>query len=160
MRTVHFMHGFIGFGKTTISKRLALKLPAVRLNNDDWMASLFGAGPHGELEDDYWRRINKIHWDLAESIIHSGADVIMDDGMWMKDERKERAERALKFADRVIFHVVKCDMNTARARCLARSQSDNHQIFVDGARFDNLSKYFEPMTKSEGFEMIVYDNNG
>lgn len=55
------MHGFIGFGKSTIAKQLAESLPAVRLNNDDWMVELYGRGPHGDKHDDYWLRINKIH---------------------------------------------------------------------------------------------------
>jgi predicted kinase len=103
MATIHFMHGFIGSGKTTIAKRLAADLPAVRLNNDDWMVALYGRGPHGrELHDDYWTRINKLQWDLVRQILAAGSDVILDYGMWGRADRQEWVKRASEFADRVL----------------------------------------------------------
>jgi len=40
MATIHLMHGFGGFGKTTIAKKLAKDLPAVRLTNDEFIANV------------------------------------------------------------------------------------------------------------------------
>ena len=159
MATVHFMHGFMGFGKTTIAKRLALRLPAVRLYNDEWMVPLYGRGPHGDKHDDYWMRVHTLQWDLARDIIRTGADVILDYGFWGKSDRKKLAARALEFADKVIIHNVKCDMDTARARCLARTESGDHELFVCADAFDALLPKFEPMHDDEGFEAVVYDNN-
>jgi len=154
------MQGFIGFGKTTIAKRLALELPAVRLNNDQRVVELFGPGPHkrGEL-DDYDSRINEMHWDLAREIVRTGTDVIMDTGKWSKSGRREQAERALEFADKVIFHDVKCDIDIARARCVARTESENNEMFICANAFDVLLQKFEPMSDDEGFEVITYDNS-
>jgi len=159
MATVHFMHGFIGSGKTTIARQLAKELPAVRLNNDDWMMPLYGRGPHGDKHDDYWMRIHKIHWDLARDIIRAGADVIMDYGCWSKSGRKEWAERALEFADRVVFHNVKCDIDVARARCVRRTESGDSELFVCANAFDALLPKFEPISEDEGFNVITYKNN-
>ncbi len=158
MATVHFMHGFIGSGKTTIAKRLELELPAVRLNNDDWMVPLFGRGPHKDKHNDYWLRIHLIHWKLARDIIRAGTDVIMDYGCWSKSGRKEWVERALEFADRVIIHNVRCDLDIARMRCIARTESSANELLVCSNMFDVLLSKFEPMLDDEGFEVITYDN--
>jgi predicted kinase len=60
MATIHLMHGFIGFGKTTIAEKLAKELPAVRLNNDEFMELLYGRNPPPELYQDYYNRIDGV----------------------------------------------------------------------------------------------------
>jgi len=157
--TIHLMHGFIGFGKTTIAKQLAHDLPAVRFSNDEWMIALYGRGPHGEENHSkYWQNINKLQWSIIEQIVRAGGDVIIDDGHWGRDWRKSDAERALKFADRVVFHNVKCDINTARARCVARTNSDENELFICENTFDLLLLKFEPISDDEGFEVITYES--
>jgi predicted kinase len=153
------MHGFIGCGKTTVAKKLAAELPAIRLNNDDWMVPLYGRGPHPDKHDEYWLRIHNVQWDLARDIIRTGVDVIMDYGCWSKSTRKEWAARALEFADRVVIHHVKCDINVARTRTIARTNSGAHELFVCENAFNTLLKQFEPMLDDEGFEIVIHDNN-
>ncbi|MCL2748550.1 MAG: AAA family ATPase [Alphaproteobacteria bacterium] len=159
MATVHFMHGFIGSGKTTIAKRLARELPAVRLNNDDWIVLLYGRGPHGDKHLDYVQRIDKVQWDLAREIVRAGGDVIFDCGTWSKSGRKESVARALEFADKVIFHNIKCDIDVARARCVRRTESGGNELFICADAFDALLSKFEPISDDEGFKVITYDNN-
>ncbi|MDR2902449.1 MAG: AAA family ATPase [Lactobacillales bacterium] len=159
MATIHFMHGFIGFGKTTIAKRLETELPAVRLNNDEWVVALYGRGPHGFQHPNYLMRIDALQWELAREIIRTGTDVILDYGFWKKSDRKELVTRALAFADRVVIHNVKCDMNTARNRCIARTAAGgDRQLSISQDEFDALLPRFEPMLDDEGFEVITYNS--
>lgn len=159
MTTVHFMHGFIGFGKSTIAKQLEKSLPAVRLNNDDWMVELYGRGPHGEKHNDYFMRIDELQWILAREIIRCGVDVILDYGCWNKDDRKKQVIRALEFADKVIIHNVKCNIDVARKRCVSRTESESNQLSISADEFDALLTRFEPLSEDEGFEVITYENN-
>jgi predicted kinase len=158
MATIHLMHGFIGFGKTTVAKKLAKELPAVRLNNDDWMSHLYGTNPPAEFYDEYYNRIAELRWQLAEQLIHAGVDVIMDNGTWAKAKRAEDVARAKKITNSIVFHVVECSLETARKRCLKRNEN-NGQLFIEENTFDILLSKFEPIKESEGYKIIRHDNN-
>ena len=43
MATLHLIHGFVGAGKTPLSKRLETKLNAIRFPPDEWMIALYTA---------------------------------------------------------------------------------------------------------------------
>ena len=42
MATVHLLCGYMGFGKSTIARRLAAQYGAVILNDDEFIRELFG----------------------------------------------------------------------------------------------------------------------
>ena len=42
MATIHLMTGFIGFGKTTLAKKMEKELSAVRLTHDEIMLERYG----------------------------------------------------------------------------------------------------------------------
>ena len=166
MATIHFMHGFIGVGKTTIAKKLAAGEIAgfpnrmVRLNNDAWMVRLYGRGPHDiQAHFDYWRNILSIQWDLMADIIRAGTDVVLDYGTWEKHCRREWHDRALKITPNIIFHNVVCDIEVARARFAARSKSDLAELNTSDEAFNRQLKKYEPMTDDEGFTVIRHENN-
>ena len=156
MATIHLMHGFIGFGKTTIAKKLARELPAVRLNNDEFMESLYGRNPPAEMFQEYYDRIDDLLWSLAEQITKVGIDVIMDIGFWSKETRAKVFARAKTITEGVIFHSVRCDMETAKQRMLTRTASDKSELQIDEAAFDKFRAQFEPMEESEGYEIIIH----
>lgn len=157
MATIHFMHGYIGFGKTTIAKKLAKELPAVRLSNDEFRVKLYGRHIAPELFQIYYDRIDTLLWGLAEQIIKTGTDVIMDYGSWRKDKRAQDFARAKTFADNVIFHSILCDLATAKARTLKRTKNKN-ETFIDEKIFEELLLRFEPIEESEGYQIITHDN--
>ena len=157
--TIHLMHGFIGFGKSKISKELAHELPAVILNNDDFMAKLYGKNPSKEVFRDYYNRIDGLIWELAESIIRAGTDVIIDYGFWTRQSRADAYARAKKITENVVFHNILCDMDTARQSVVERNKRHPDALFVDEATFDLFKPQFEPMSDDEGYPIINHDNN-
>ena len=154
--TIHLMHGFIGFGKTTIAKRLALELPAVRLNNDEFMERLYGRDLPEELFRKNYDRIDGVIWDLAEQIAKAGVDVIIDLGAWSREGRKVQFERAKKITDNVVFHNVICDMEVAKQRAIARTKSDDKIIFINEDVFETLRSRYEPISEDEGYPIISH----
>lgn len=157
--TIHLMHGFIGFGKSKISKELVHELPAVVLNNDDFMARLYGKNPPVDMFQDYYNRIDDVIWNLAESIIRAGTDVIIDYGFWTRKSRADAYARAKNITENVVFHNIQCDMDTARQSVLERMQRHPDALFVDVATFDLYQPQFEPISDDEGYPIINHDNN-
>ena len=152
-KTIHLTHGYVGYGKTTISKNIN----AIRISNDDIRMILFGK--NYLLNKIFKNKINELVWHLAENAIRGGAtDVLIESGNYKLRERKEYYERALKFADRVIFHSVICDPDVAFLRTQERTKQGG--LGMGKYRYyRRLKKYYQPMTKDEFPEIIFYDNN-
>ena len=121
MSEIHMVCGYMGFGKTTLAKRLAKRLPAVRLTHDEFMRDLFGRNlPDAEFRK-YMRPVADLMWKLCGEICRAGGNAVMDMGFWSKEDRRLAYAKASELAERVLFDVVECDMATAKRRVLART---------------------------------------
>ena len=78
--------GLPGAGKTTLARRLADEVPAVRLCGDEWMAQL-GFDPHDEAARD---RIEVLFWQLAQDLLRLGQSVVLESGFWLRSDRDEK----------------------------------------------------------------------
>ena len=86
----------MGFGKTTVAKKLEQKYGAVRLTHDEFMVKLYGRNmPYAEFHSNY-DKVDEVLWELAAKIIKAGTDVIMDYGFWSHDAREKAYNRAQK----------------------------------------------------------------
>ena len=160
MATIHIMHGFIGFGKSTTAKKLAKEYKAVRLATDVINVALFGRNPARDGFGDYWVKIRDLIWDIAKETIENGVNVVIDIGHWRKDERLESWERAKQITPNVIFHAVQCDMSTARERTILRTKNDPTSYEVSDKDFDKNTKWFEPIQDDEAknYKIVYHDN--
>jgi predicted kinase len=105
--TLILMCGLPGSGKTTVGRRLAGEVPAVRLCADEWMAGLgvdlFDLPTRVRLERQFWR--------LAQDLLRLGQSVILESGFWLRTERDEKrlGARALGVAVELRFLDVPLD---------------------------------------------------
>ena len=94
------MCGFIGAGKTTFAKKLEHVTGAVRITKDEWSISLIGNDPTIAGYAEWDARIVELSRNVAFQLVEKGIDVIIDEGVWEKDQRIELGPgRSLSCAD-------------------------------------------------------------
>ena len=109
--------GLPGSGKTTLARRLSAEGRGIRLNTDEWMAAL-GFDPmdgpvHEALRTQLWRH--------AQDLLAHGHDVVLEDGLWTRDERDARRNVARKMGCRIELHVLDVPSETLFARLAERN---------------------------------------
>ena len=158
MPTVHFLCGYMGFGKSTIARKLSLQYNAVILNDDEFIRRLFGR----DLPEEEFRlahkKVTKFTWELGERIVSVGTSVIFDRGFWSKESRKYAVERAEKFCESILFHQIECDMETAKQRVLSRTGNNEEALAITEATFDLFAERYEPISPEENLNVIYYRN--
>jgi predicted kinase len=81
--TLFLMVGLPGAGKTTLAKQLAAAHRALRLTPDEWMIPLFGE-PTADRKRD---QLEGLLIAVALRTLRVGTDVVLDFGLWSRDER-------------------------------------------------------------------------
>lgn len=153
MASVHLICGFAGTGKTTIARKLAVQMNAVRLTPDELMTDLYGRGISESEYREKREKIDRLIWNLAEQIVCAGGNVILDYGFWSRESRQKAVERAKIFCDSITFHQVECDFETAKRRLRERDAGK-----LDEAAFDALAQKYESIGTDERFDVIYYRN--
>ncbi len=80
---VHLMVGLPGAGKTSRARELETSAPALRLTPDEWQIALFGGRNPPDGRDLVEGKLIQIGMRAAEL----GVDVVLDFGLWSRDER-------------------------------------------------------------------------
>ena len=155
MQSIHLIHGFMGFGKTTIAKQLEKELPAIRFTHDELMIKTYGRNPE-DFSQERFNTIDKIIKEKTIEEIKKGNNVILDYGLWKKETRKKYYHWAKEITPDVIFHAVQCDIELAKQRVLERTKKHSEEFYIDEDIFNDRLKRFEPMTNEEGFPVIFY----
>jgi predicted kinase len=78
--------GLPGAEKTTLARRLAEEIPALRLCGDEWMAQL-GFDLHDEQARDH---VEALFWRLAQESLELGQSVVLESGFWLRSDRDEK----------------------------------------------------------------------
>jgi predicted kinase len=81
--------GLPGSGKTTVARERARETGAIRFNTDEWMADL-GVDFFDAMRDNLQDRLN----ELWQELLQHGQSVIVEDGVWRREERDEIRRRA------------------------------------------------------------------
>ncbi len=100
MATLYLMVGLPCSGKTTRAKELENEISAIRLTPDDWHVKLFG---HDIFDPEHDKRhgiIEALLWQIAVRALSLGTNVILDYGLWAKEEREDFRSRAKKLGAR------------------------------------------------------------
>ncbi|MGW1958276.1 AAA family ATPase [Streptomyces sp. NPDC001920] len=123
--TLFLLVGLPGAGKTTRAKGLAATHRALRLTPDDWMIPLFG---DSMADGKRWVLEGRLI-SVALQTLRLGASVVLDYGLWGRDERSALRwlARSAGAACQVVYVPVEKDVQLARIA--HRQATTPHQTF-------------------------------
>lgn len=153
MVQVFLMHGFVGVGKTTFAKQLALEKGAIRFSPDEWVVSLLGSTPEPELLRNVHMALEEQFLALTQQLVKVGLPVILDFGFWQKARRQEVVQRLQAMGAEPILYTLTCTENTLRERVLKRS-AQTGEFMIDEAAIALFKTRFEPLGEDEPHILI------
>jgi predicted kinase len=143
--------GLPGSGKTTLAKRLAADVPALRLCPDEWLArlsiDLYAEEPRARLETLFWRH--------AQDLLRLGQCVILEFGFWGRTERDEKRLGARALGAAVELRYLPVPLEELCRRLEARNREGAWDtVPVTRDMIEQWAKIFEA---PDGDELAFYD---
>ena len=149
------MVGLPGSSKTTLAKQLEQRHSAVRFTPDEWMMPLFGAGESG---DKRWRLESELFWTLAARLLSLGMNVILDYGLWSREERDLFRARAEALGARVELHALELPLDQLWARIERRNLALTAQDAP--ISHEELTGWWHSYQRPDKDELALYANAG
>ena len=144
--------GLPASGKSTLARQLASRIPALRLDKDEWVTQL-GA----DLWDDEFRgRLEHQLWVLARDLLARGQSVILEWGHWARSERDEKrlGARALGVGDEM--HYLDAPLEELIERAARRTASGEWTAApMTRAHFETWETMFQPPDETE---VLLFDD--
>lgn len=97
--TLYLTVGLPGTGKTTAARRIETRHQALRLTKDEWIKALYGAENPAAASDVIEGRLIRI----ALRALELGTNVVIDYGLWSRDERSALRHAAAEVGAAVVI---------------------------------------------------------
>lgn len=138
--------GFLGAGKTTFSRQLALERGAVWLNPDEWCVSLFPAQDYEINWDACFARTVELLWEKTRQYAIAKQSVVFDMGFWTKESRRQAVALAKEYGFEPVLYYITASDEKLKERIAHRTGKIATENLV---RFDELKRQFEAPESSE-----------
>ncbi|MCM2256373.1 MAG: ATP-binding protein [Vicinamibacteria bacterium] len=166
MRDTHLARIFlivgpVGAGKSTLAQRLAVEHRAVRLTLDEWMTTLFrpdrpNDGVIGWYVERARRCVDQI-WRVANDVLATDTDVILEIGLLQRHQREDIYARARERGIELTLIVVDAPRDLRRQRVMERNheQGSTFSVVVPLEFFERASDLWEPPGDDECLDREV-----
>jgi len=143
--------GLPGSGKTTLATELARSMPAIRMCPDDWMMSsgidLWNDGVRG--------RIEQFQLDLGLDLLGAGSNVVIEWGVWAREERDSLRDAARAIGVAVELRYVSAPIDELWRRIVDRELEGRWgSRSITREELAEWSETYEPPTDDE---LATYD---
>jgi len=159
--TLYVLCGKMAAGKSTLARELAQRSAAILLVQDDWLDHLYP----GDITDvpafaKFSARLRAALTDHICTLLSRGTSVVLDfpgntgtQRAWFRELfERANAHHELHFID-VPDELCKAQLKE-RGRDLAEGAA-----WTTGAEFDAITKFFQPPTADEGFNVIRHERS-
>lgn len=119
--TLWLLVGLPAVGKTTRAQQLEAELGALRLTPDDWLLATLGTVT---VSDDVRYRTEGQLLDTAVPALLGGVDVVVDFGLWGRDERTALRWLAAQLGARAAVELLDVDETEQLRRIRQRTDGD------------------------------------
>ena len=150
MTTLHLMVGLPCSGKTTLARALEREHSALRLTLDEWHIRLFGQDAEDPEHDARHRLIETLQWDVASRALAHRMNVILDFGLWAREERETYRARAKQLGASSEVHVLDGPASELLRRLAQRNAQSSALAFrIPEAMMGPWIESFEKPTPDE-----------
>ena len=148
--TVHLLCGLPGSGKTVRAKELEAAGEGVLLNADSWVCQLYPDDAEAAARDERKFLVEEVQWELVEQLLVVGISVILDWGVWSREERDAIRRRARELGANVRTEYLEAPLETLHERLAARNLDPPPGTFrISPKELDEWAEVFEPPTPEE-----------
>lgn len=120
--TLFLTVGLPGTGKTTAAARMEVERSALRLTKDEWVKALYGRDNPASAQDVIEGRLIEVGLRALEL----GNDVVVDFGLWGRDERSALRQAAADLGATVEMHYFELTPDEQRRRLGQRQAEAAH----------------------------------
>jgi predicted kinase len=144
--TLFLTVGLPGTGKTTAARRLEAEHDALRLTKDEWVKGLFGDENPAWASDVIEGRLIQI----ARRSLELGISVVLDFGLWSRDERSALRRAAAEAGAAVEMRFFDLTGEEQRRRLDQRLADAPHSTWpISRPELDEWASRFEAPTRGE-----------
>jgi predicted kinase len=148
--TLHLMVGLPCAGKTTLAKKLECELFVLRLTPDEWHIHLFGQDAEEPEHTARRSLIELMLWNIASRSLELGMNVILDFGLWFREEREDFRSRAKELGASSEVHFLDVPTDELMRRLTARnSQSSPSSVSIPEDMMKSWIPLFQRPTLDE-----------
>ena len=151
--------GLPGTGKTTAARRIEVERGALRLTKDEWMKALYGGDNPASASDVVEGRLIQ----LGMRALELDLNVIIDFGLWSRDERSALRQAAADIDAAVVMCYVELPLAEQRKRLDQRLAEGPHETWlISEEELAEFASKFDIPTAAEldGSEPIGDPPNG
>ena len=149
MPTLFITCGLPCAGKTTVARRIESEIGALRLTTDEWLITLFPEETRPQM-DSHRMAVEELQWVVAQRCLSLGVDVVLDHGLWSREERDVCREAARARGCNVVLCLVDPPLDEIFRRIDVRNANlGTHEFVIDKAEVQVWNTQFERPTAKE-----------